>query len=183
MRKKLWYVPGLYSLLGLPILLLLFGPEDVQEKVALHFFLADDSQHNDETIRPTTKRLIAYASTKKLTTIVLDADYLAASGKYSANSKLEFIRREMQRLAFTRDTSVALRIDLRRNSTYGEFVWLINQAKVNDIRRYALAGNSFYFFHNDIFEYNDSQPLSLEAEGYPPPHYEGPSWWETLQWE
>lgn len=183
-RKKLWYVPGLYSLLGLPILLLLFGPEDVQEKVALRIFLADDRPpKNEQTIRFTEKSVIDYANTKKLTTIELDADYLAASGKYSAISKLDFINREIQRLVYTRDTSVALRINLRGNSTYGEFVWLVNQMIISDIKRYAMAGNSFYIFRNEIFDEAEFEVLSFPQEYYPLPDYQGPSWWEKFQWQ
>jgi hypothetical protein len=96
---------------------------------------------------------------------------------------IDFINCEIQRLAYTRDTSVALQINLRGNSTYGEFVWLVNQMIINDIKRYAMAGNSFYIFRNEIYDEAGFEVLSFPQEYYPLPDYQGPSWWETLQWE
>jgi hypothetical protein len=40
--KQIVYIPGLISLLGLPLILLLFGPEDFKRKNSLRIFVPTD---------------------------------------------------------------------------------------------------------------------------------------------
>jgi hypothetical protein len=187
-RKKLWYVPGLYSLLGLPILLLLFGREDVQEPVALRFFIPDDRQLKDDQPRFQSNYVLQLAATKKATTIDFWYRDFTESETYSQHTKLNFIAREIEKLAVVHDTSRVLKIELGEGITYGEFVWILNQVTINGIRRYACVQSTFYIFPNPIRENPANyKSLELSMEDYDFTPIKRPSWWEQfksdLEWE
>lgn len=181
-RKKLWYVPGLYSLLGLPILLLLMGPEDVQEKVALRLFLADDRRHHDDKVRFTSAMVLEKASKLKPTTV--DFWYKGSDdlSTYRHISKFEIIEREMQLLANVHDTTRCLKIEMGEGISYGEFVSILNAAIINNIRRYAIVGSTMYIFPNEIpTDPGLYEPLEIYVDNSNAVEYKEPSWWETFK--
>jgi hypothetical protein len=77
---------------------------------------------------------------KKIETI--DLDYSSLDGfdeieDAARARRFHFVTREIERLQFTHDTSVVLKIDLGENNSYGEFVWLYNHMAFYRIRHYA----------------------------------------------
>ena len=153
-KKKLFYVPGLLSLLGLPVLLFLFPAADPVFHNSIKMNLPEDDmkQHEkDGVLRFNKEYLQQGLAGKKVERIYLNehSDYYSGDiERYSLNRKLAFIGNEMERLQFTHDTSTVLQVSFGNESTYGQFIYLLNLTILNRFRRYALYDNDLYFFPN-----------------------------------
>jgi hypothetical protein len=181
--KKVYYVPGLISLIGLPVLLFLFGPEDKVEQHVLRLHLpiekltASDSEFTKGNVLKSMKgrKVINITFWDKTNTGNQRLD------DYVNNKKMLFIQNEMEQLQFTHDTTRFLKVDLNEENTYGEFVWLINQATILHYKRYAFFDNSFYFFPNEPPV--DYSKVSIEPVIWDKPIiYEPLSKWEILRY-
>ncbi len=144
-HKKLFYVPGLISLLGLPVLLLVMNPEDPPERQnVLRMRLPSDKKPDSGMITFSRYSVYDAIANKKLIQVSMydedDQNRIAA--------KLDFARREMERLEFTNDTTTVLKVELGNNNSFGDFVWLQNQALILDIKRYAFTDDAYFFFPN-----------------------------------
>ncbi|MES1250322.1 MAG: hypothetical protein ABUL46_06530 [Chitinophaga rupis] len=84
---------------------------------------------------------------KKVTRVDLDEEYSPRDARL-VDSKFKFITREVERLAFTHDTTEVLKIEFDSTSTYGNFVWVLNQALIYRYKRYVYVDDSFYFLAN-----------------------------------
>lgn len=62
--------------------------------------------------------------------------------------KLNFISQEIGRMEFLHDTSVVLKIKFGDSNTYGQFIWLVNQAKIYQVKRYTFFDAAFYILGN-----------------------------------
>jgi hypothetical protein len=110
-RKKIYYVPGAISLLGLPLLFLLFMPKEEVHPRYVKFMLPSDRKSD-------TKNIIRYSrdyfyksiKNKKIIQIDLNKEYLPQE-MYLFNAKLNFISREIEKLEFTNDTSAIIKIN------------------------------------------------------------------------
>lgn len=185
-HKKLLYVPGLISLIGLPLLLLVMEPEDPELPpygTKLRFFLTTEEpdggmDYSDAGILKKTKG-------KKINTVEFwnENIYIDDGDGYRHDIKLEFIEQEIRRMTALYDTSMVLKIELGQGFSYGEFHWLTGQMGLYRIEQYALVHNSFYIFPNPLsgpprkpqilepiylpFGYNDVKPAILRE-----------SWWQ-----
>lgn len=144
-RKKLYYLPGMISLLGLPVLLLLFLPEEKPSPVALKMFLPKDTINNYSYRNYTINDAI---KNKKITTVNLWHFY-GPREDYFLNAKKDFITREIERLQFTNDTNSVLKIQFGEENTYGDFVWVVYQAQIYRMKRYTFIKNAFYLFADE----------------------------------
>ncbi len=81
---------------------------------------------------------------KHLVAVSLNDDNIHQN-KFLLEAKRNFITRELERLAFTGDTSTVLSIELGNQSTFGDFAWLLNEARIYQFKRYALADDHFFF--------------------------------------
>lgn len=131
---KKYYLPGLISLLGLPLILLWLYPEDPVQYVVLKHHLPADREREGEANLFTKKVVYALVNTKKTT----QYDLL----------KLQqgTVQKKIMQFYELHDTTAVLQITLNSENTYGDFVWVINQAVIDGYRRYAFADNSFYLF-------------------------------------
>ncbi|CAN5386768.1 hypothetical protein BH10BAC2_BH10BAC2_44320 [soil metagenome] len=150
--KKVRYVPGLISLIGLAILLILFGPEDrVQQTVIKLNLPTDDIKQSDSIF--TKGNVLQSIKNTKLTTIYLwdKQDYYNDPNRetFFNNEKLLLIQDKLKEMSFTRDSTMALKVELSEDDTYGEFVWLLNQTIIYDVKRYGYFDDAFYFIAND----------------------------------
>jgi hypothetical protein len=149
-RRKLFYIPGLISIIGLPILLYFFGSDDFVQPTVLKFSIPSDKKDTPGLTAFTRSNFYKTIKNKKIISVEL-YDPLDDPGPNAPDhfySKMNFISREIERLQFTHDTSAMLRVEFSDWSTYGQFVDLINKAVIYRIKRYALVDNSFYFFAN-----------------------------------
>lgn len=120
----------------------------------------DDSHLKEKNIyRATTSAILKEVETKKVETIYLEELMLLDNSINTSTNlkddKLKFISNEIQRLQFTSDSAKVLKVVLGDNSSYGDFIWLCNQAVKYQYRRYAIVNDSFYFFPNN-------PPVSIE---------------------
>ena len=184
-HKKIKYVPGLISLLGLPLLLLLIGPGDPKWKTSIRLFLPRDTLA-DET-RLTTGNVYEKIKNKHITSV--DFWYWHSHNErdeYVHYRKLHLIRNEIERLSIVHDTSRVLKIEFGEGASYGEFIWILNQLMINHVRRYVLVENTFYVFANDIpIDPFTHPPLEIDMSGYAPviDDTKSPTWWDWFLYD
>jgi hypothetical protein len=144
--KKKYYVPGMISLIGLPILGFLFIPKPPPHLKAIRIFIPYDSKSNDPALIRFSKQTVYQAISKKKV-VQLDLSEDEYGRGLLLKRKFEFILRELDRMNFTSDTTTVLKVNIDDNNTYGDVIWLVNQTLVYDIRRWAIVDNSFYFIN------------------------------------
>jgi hypothetical protein len=170
--KKIYYLPGLISLLGLPVLFLFLGPEDYVRHNSLRIGLPSDQKPSKDNPRYTKYDVYAAIKKKKIVRVTL---WNASEGGIFYNTideKLDFIRREMERLQFTNDTFSVLKVELGDQNSYGDFVWLINEAIKYDIKRWAFTDDAFFFLPTAPHERPERIGLALypvDMSDYHPP--------------
>jgi hypothetical protein len=181
-RKKLMYVPGMISLLALPVMLLVFSPEDPVRKVALTMFLPSDEQDppRDGILKFSAYSVNDAIKGKDLITIYLTEKRLFYGGfrDDEFNARLNFVAKEMERLQFTNDTNSVLRVVLDYDCEYADFVHLINLTLIYNIKRWAFVNDSFYFLMNPPpgRSISSSCYLSVDYSAY-----QGPTDWELFK--
>ncbi len=117
-------------------------------EVVLRFNLAYDKP-DPHFARASEQSLLHAIKDKKIETIYFNYISNTSASKGLLNSKKHFIHKEIERLQFTNDTAVVLKIQLDEHNTYGDFVWLVNEANIFEYRRYAWIGNTFYMLPNN----------------------------------
>jgi hypothetical protein len=180
------YVPGLISLIGIPILLLIFPIHAKQNSYSFRFYLPTEEMDSVGFSRYTIFRTIG---NKKITSIDLSEnesspEMESTETKYFFNKRFNFINNEIERLAFTHDTSYVLKVTLGEENTLDDFVRLCNIAAIYRIKRYAYVDNDFYFFANpppvprpapgDLDIISSDVPISI-------PVWRGPSFWDIQE--
>ena len=145
-RKNIHYVPGLISLIGLPVLIFIFTPSPAKPKNAVRIFLPSDVKGESGPMRIFSKYYL-YKMVKNKKNIQVELDNLPEE-RYLTGPKLKFITREIERLKFANDNSFVLKIHLNDSSTVGEFVWMVNQTLIYQLKRWGFADNTFYFFNS-----------------------------------
>jgi hypothetical protein len=58
------------------------------------------------------------------------------------------VGKELERLQFEHDTTTALKVVFGDETSYGDFMYVLNLALIYQVKRYALVDNEFYFFIN-----------------------------------
>ncbi len=168
-RKKLFYVPGLISLIWLPILLYVLVPEDKPLQTVLSLYLPSDKKPPKEALIFSKYSVYEYIKHKKIIEISLSYEYNidVERENYDLESRLGTIHREIQRLQYTHDMNSVLKIRLDNSTTYDNFIWLVNQAIIYDYKRYALVDDCFYFLPNSPPRQNkyegNSEALVIET--------------------
>jgi hypothetical protein len=135
-RPKLFYIPGMLSLLVVPVLFYFYQPVIKTPTVLKLFIPADDKLPNQ--YRFSSHSLKAQLKGKKINTVYLNGDH-----KLNAQ-KLEFIAYEALKLEFYNDTTQIIKVRFTDEATYGEFTQLVNIMYRDDHKRYALLENDFY---------------------------------------
>src|SRR5687768_14724537 len=100
-RRKLFYVPGLISLIGLPILLLLFGPEEEVRQTVVRLFIPYEDPKDEEAAKFSKAMVYETIKGKNIISIhgqtYLDDEF----DSFRYNRKMSFIGSELERLQFT----------------------------------------------------------------------------------
>jgi hypothetical protein len=148
-RKKIYYFPGLVSIIGLPILLFFFRPEDRVQLTSIKLSLPSDRENGGPSWKIFSKANF-YKSLRNKKIIAIDLNDIRDDDKseFYFSGKLNFISREIENMQFTNDTSTIVKIDLGDANYYCDFIWLLNQALIYRFGRYGLVDNSFYFLPN-----------------------------------
>src|ERR1700761_4779808 len=141
-RGEKYYVPGMISLLGLPILLWIYAPHQKPQPNVLQVFSPYEGP-DTSLYRFSKFSFLQTTKNKKLLCVDL-SDPAPSRNKDISARKLNFISQEIERMQFFYDTSVVLKIKFGDSNTYGQFVWLINQAKLHQVKRYAFFDAAFF---------------------------------------
>jgi hypothetical protein len=149
-RKKLFYVPGLISLIGLPILVFYLFPKEQKQLTVIRIFLPSDRKSKDENIiRYSRDRVFKTIGSKKIFDVNLNPQFpLRDEGK--TDSLYEFLSEKLGKFKLTNDTTIVIKVDFGNSNTYGQVVWLLNQTLIHQLKRWAYIDNSFYFINNSI---------------------------------
>ena len=147
---KLFYTPGLISLLALPLLIMyLVTPPEKPQYVIRLFMPTDDKPNNNEIPRFSKYAVWEAIKHKKIIEVQFYETPLGDLRTFRKNAKLDFVRREIERLTFTHDTNSVLKIELGEGIRYGEFVGILNNLMMYGVKRYAWTDDSFYIFANE----------------------------------
>jgi hypothetical protein len=182
---RLLYVPGLISLIGIPVFLFVFPIQTPEEYKAFRVFLPTEEK---DSLRYSRYSICQAITNKKITAVDMseneaDAYMNSTEAGYFTNRRFNFINSEIERLAFTHDTSKVLKVTLGEENTLHDFVQLYNIATIYLIKRYAFVDNDFYFFANPPPQHNIYQDLYISSPDIPEPvpAYKGPSFWEVQE--
>jgi hypothetical protein len=148
-RKKLFYVPGLISLIGLPILIFCFFPKEPKPLTVIRVFLPSDNSPNDGSIKFSRDVVLNTIKSKKIVEVNLNPQF-TLNDKGINDSLFKFISEKLEKLIFTSDTTIVIKVNLGNSNTFGQLVWLLNQTLMYQMKRWAYVDNSFYFLHNNF---------------------------------
>jgi hypothetical protein len=189
-RKRIWYVPGLFSLLGLPVILLIWGPDDPVEHHLMGIFIPSERRDAGGLKSFNRQGVMNLLRKKKITTIDLDDLPSRRSPESNVYRRSQLVLSELARLQFTHDTSEVLDVHLYEESTYGQFVWLANNATVFGYHRYVFLDDDFYYFPNPPpprYESTDIKFDTLSPEIIlipgPPPPTKWDLFWRDVYWK
>ena len=162
-RTKLYYTPGMISLIGLPFLIFFFYAR-FKPLASISIVLTDDRITEDNLILRYSKyNFYKFIADKKVNKVDLRMNYLTQDS--ILNAKLNSIKREIWRLKSTGDSTAVLEVILGDSNTYGQFIWLVNQALIYQMKRWVPVDNKFYFLNSSpkslIKEEKIIEPLEL----------------------
>ena len=136
-RRKLFYIPGMLSLLIVPVLFYRYQTDIVKTQTVLRLFVPSDEKSPSRFSKYTVK---AGLKGKKINTVYLNGD------RRLNVKKLDFIAYEALKLKYYNDTSQILHVKFSEETTYGEFVQLVNIMHKDGHKRYAWLDDDFYVF-------------------------------------
>jgi hypothetical protein len=164
-QRRLYYVPGLISIIGLPILLFFYCPKETVSPTCLKVFLPTDRKDDPGMIKFSKEMVYKSLKGKKITTIDLDVERFYEGDnrtQYVFIQKLHFISREIERLEFSTDTSSILKVQFGANNTYGDYVWVLNQLFLYKVKRYAFVDNNFYVYADPPLDHTSQSQNLLD---------------------
>lgn len=145
-KKKLYYLPGIISIIGLPVLLFFWGPPDPVRENSIEMVLPS-ADHS--TTAPVTEAMIMKSvKDKKMLSLRLNDMVWNGQSAFLLQQKFKFVATQIESLQFANDTNAVLKISFGATNQYGQLMWVLNPAMVYDLRRYAMIGNDLYLFAN-----------------------------------
>jgi len=183
-RKKLWYVPGLISLIGLPILLWIMGPQEIIRHNCIKLFLPQDKKPLPDVAVFSRYTVMTAIKGKKI--IPVEFWYYPMGDPietFNYNNKLNFVLHEIEQITYTHDTTSVLKVCLGDGISYGDFIGILNQLILHKVKRYALVDNELYIFGEPPIA--PQPPLELEFDAIIPSIIpsgnDTPSVWDVLK--
>ena len=153
-RSRIFYAPSFISLFGLLGIFLFFMPADQPPppyERPLRVWLPYDKgplRYKSGRIRFTKQMIDRDIKGRKLIEIDLDGYESELGNGGILYEKKQFIVREFQKMQFTGDTMSVLKVDLGRENSFGDFMWIQKLAQDYHVHRYAYMDDSFIFFAN-----------------------------------
>jgi hypothetical protein len=190
-KRKLYYVPGLISLLGLPILLYFLGPQDPAIQTTIKIFVPSDDTKPDPPgfVRFTRHNIYRLLKHKKIVSVDLDdvsPDNIDELYRFRHLKKMDFISNEIGRRQFTHDTSSVFKVEFGNYCTYGDFVWVLNLTRLYDVKRFVFIDDAYYILATPpprpepILDIK-ADPLNDVVYGPEPATRNEPSQWELFK--
>lgn len=181
-RKKILYVPGLISLIGLPILLWIMGPQERIRHNCIKLFLPQDKKPLPDAVVFSRNTVMTAIKGKKIIPVEFWYDLDDPIETFNYNNKLNFVLHEIERITYTHDTTSVLKVCLGDGISYGDFIGIFNQLILHRVKRYALIDNELYIFGEPLIA---PSPLELEVDAITPSiissNDDKPSAWHMLK--
>jgi len=180
-RRKIFYVPGLISLVCVPVIFIYYSSiwMPKEEFVTTMYLPRDNPKYKTgdmpdfsgqnllETIKPYRKTEV----------------FLPKKDSKLIPLQLDFIFHEMQRISFTNQSMEVLIVHLNEETTISQFVQLMDMVTMVRLHRYAYWDDAFYFIGNE-----PPPPLGKENETfscggirYDIPAEKEPSFWQITK--
>ena len=139
-RRQIFFAPGFMSLFGLLGIFLFCYPikKPILFQIPISVWLPyDRDPTKGRTHRARFTKQLVYQNMKGKRLVEVDLDDYEL-----VEEKKRFIIREFQRMQFTGDTLSVLKIDIGCQNTFGQFIWILNLARIYHVRRYAFVDDS-----------------------------------------
>lgn len=148
---KLFYTPGLISLLALPLLIMYLVTPLEKPQYVIRMYLPSDKKPQKGSLSQFFSKYVVWedAKHKKIIEVQFFHEPHGKLDAYTKDAKLDFVRREIERLTFTHDTNSVLKLELGEGINYGELVGIFNYLQIYGVKRYAWTDDSFYIFANE----------------------------------
>jgi len=165
MKRRGWlYVPGLISLLGLPVVLLVWGPRDPVWETVMKVKLPSEAK-DPGLLMFSRETVLRHLKGKKVVSFWFDDRPSHLYPETNPYRRSVFLLNEMARQQFTRDTGVVLRVSFDARNDYGDVVWMLNNARLFDYRIYAYLDDDLYLFANPPPPPPDTTSLRVDMFG------------------
>lgn len=152
-RKKIYYVPGLISLIFLPIIFFAILPST--KTFTVFNYVVPTSSKTTSTWAYSGENFMKQMSKKKIITFYLSNDHEFTKEEFT------IIKLEVLKSKFTCDTNHVIAIHFSDSLYYGEFIRLLNMMYKYQFKRYGEWKNIFYIFGEEPPDPNEIQPIYL----------------------
>ncbi len=170
-RKKIYYVPGIISLIGLPLLVWIFLlPHHLEQHWTyprpLRLAIPSETKVTGSMRNFSKYNFLREIKRKKIIEVDLNEDWRSAYDSFLRSQKESLIIQKISELQFFHDTTFILKVDFGDNNTYGDFMWLLDLSYRFRVRYYAFFDDSFYLLGNP-----HAAPTPKDSAAKPdPPH-------------
>jgi hypothetical protein len=143
--RKLFYAPGIICLFGTFFLVVCYSKKILPQKETIIQLVGPKENIPGQNDIPyfNVVAILKEINRKRKINLLLDDDLL------TNKKKLDVIQFEARKLKYTFDTSSVIVVRLSENTSYGEFVKLVNLCLSNSILRYATWDDYFVIFGED----------------------------------
>jgi biopolymer transport protein ExbD len=154
--RKLYYAPGMISLIGL-FIFFNWSMQKFNPQPQTYLTINVPRENSDKSdYRYSIDGIEKQLKKKKQIQLTLDAD------EKTNERKFELIKYEARKLKYTQDTSTVLRIRFTNDITYGTLVRLINLCYAEGHKRFVLLKNSFVIYG----EYPQANSIADTKQSY-----------------
>ena len=176
---------------GLPVLLLIWGPGDPAYETTMKMYLPSEARDRPGMVFYNREGINRRLKGKKIETVELDDLPSRIDPDYTMYSRSGFVLRELSRLRFTHDTSEVLKVNFGEESTYGQFVWALNNANIFLYKYYFFLDDALYYVPQPPPVPDTSRNLAtldfgpdvVEATPTPPGWWDVFCEWTSLRWQ
>lgn len=147
-KKKLFYIPGMISLIGLPILVYFFIPSAKPSTVIKIYLLRDRIYEQSANFSIITMENSFYGPTARKRKIEFDIRP-DSTGRNNEMINFEFnlISNEIGIIKKFNDTNTIIKVTFGKLNTYGDIIWLLNQTMLHQCNRWGLLDGTFYIMN------------------------------------
>ncbi len=148
-REKLHYLPGIISIVGLPVLLFFWGPQDPVKYTAITVEmpaapgLSRTGCAADEVPEQALRN-------KKIISVNLNDLVWNQQSARIFSDKLDLVTQQIQYLQFTGDTSTVLKIGFGMKNDFKSIAWVLNEVTFYHLNKQLLTPDAVYLFPSHL---------------------------------
>jgi hypothetical protein len=147
-RKKLFYIPGIISLIGLPILVYFLIPSAKPSAVIKIYLLQDTVSGQSPNFSKIHIEDYFYGSIATKRKIEFDIGPDSPGRNIDKiNSEFNLITNEIRIIKKSNDTNTVIKVSFGKLNTYGDIIWLLNQPIIYQLNKWALLDGTFYMIN------------------------------------